>query len=444
MRLSHLAHSQPRCFNKGMANQEMKKAKNTSSKPQNKNKKKVLNLPKTDDKFKIVDVISSTRNVTHEDIDRVLNDRANRVAAYISTILEPELAVTDGTVAKLPTTFPIPSTTVSFRNNVNISTDASGDFALAWNPNLFSNVDGLTQYKYNANLTSQADCDTLSHLVVLDPRGDEHLLAVPSYVPDVALSKYRLVSAKLKVTYIGSVLQKSGMMYACATYDQTPVVVGVSGDFGDLMTFNAPTGAPINWTSAEYANTVIGRTHASMNEQAISNGIWNKSLNITNSSQGMSCLHIPTDPINEIFYPIATYFGNKVDSYNVNVNLPLHAVAIPQSFESLSGAQLCYLMCGHGLPPNTECINIQVYYNYEVIPTQSTAPFLRPALDIFSRAERELVREVVTEVAPLAATSTKLAHRGIWSTLKDMLKKVDWAHAAEAAVKLVPQVLKMF
>lgn len=424
----------------------MKKKQNPSSKPQgNKTKKKTLNLPKTEDKFKIVDVVTDTRHITRDDVDRVLNDRANRVAAYISTILEPELSVTDGTVAKLPTMFPIPSTTVSFRNNINISTNAEGDFALAWNPNMFSNLDGLRQYSMKIDGGEEKVCDTISHLVVMDPTNDTHLLAVPSYVPDVALSKYRLVSAKLKVTYIGSVLNKSGMMYACATYDQTPALVGISGDFGDLMIFEDVFGNPIDWTSDLYADSIPGRTLASMNEQAISNGIWNKCLNITNSSQGMSCLHIPTDPINEIFYPVGTYFGNKIaNRHPIGSSSQLRSQAVPESFSSSSGAQLCYLMCGHGLPANTECVNIQVYYNYEVIPTQLTAPFLRPALDTFSYAERDLVRSVVREVAPVAATSTKLAHKGVWSSLKNMLRNVNWGDVAKSSVKLIPQILKMF
>lgn len=422
----------------------MKKSKTSSAKPQGKNKnKKTLKLP-TADNFKIVDVTTNTKNITREDVDRVLSDRANRVAEYISTILEPEIAVTDGTTAKLPTVFPIPSTTVSFRNNINISTNSDGDFALAWNPNFFSNVDGLKQYVIKPTGENAVPCNTLSHLVVLDPTNDNQLNAVPSYVPDVALSKYRLVSAKLKVTYIGSVLNKSGMMYACATYDQTPILVGVSGDFGDLMSFESPDGQLINWRSDNYSDTLIGHTLNNMNEQAISNGIWNKNLNITNSSQGMSCLHIPTDPINEIFYPVATYFGNKI-FYTAAVNTsPVISRAIPTSFESSSGAQLCYLMCGHGLPANTECVNIQVYYNYEVIPTQLTAPFLRPALDTFSKAERDIVRSIVHEVAPSVATSTKMTRKGIWSNLKNILKNVNWGDVTQASLKIIPQILKMF
>lgn len=430
----------------------MKNSK-TSSKPNQKKKtqkkSKVSNLSSInmvfpDDKFKIVNASSDRRGITKHDVDLVLDDRAKRMADYITSILEPEFAVTEGFVARQPGLFQIPSTSVSFRNNVNISTDEDGDFALAWNPNFFTNVKTLeSSFYFEASANYFAD--TYSHVTVKNT-DDGKLYAVPSYVPDVDLSKYRLVSAKIKVTYIGSVLNKSGMMYACATFDQTPILVGYKGDTDGLVPIRALNGTEINWSTyqatGEY-DRLIKQTYANMNEQSISNGIWNKSLNVTNSNQGMSCLHIPTDPVNEIFYPVCTYFGNPIPNTSAVTSGAFSGRMFFKSLRSTSGAQLCYYICGHGLPPGTECINIQTYYTYEVIPTQLSAPFLRTPKDTLSTGERKAVEDIVKGVHGGIAISNKPT-RSIWSSVKNYFKNVDWGNVAETGIKLVPQILKWF
>jgi hypothetical protein len=412
-----------------------------SAKSKVNNRKKTKNLVSINsipaDRFKVVDVITDRRGVTPSDVRAVLDDRAKRLADYITAILEPEYAVTEGFVARQPNLFPIPSTSISFRNNVNIATDANGDFALSWNPAFFSNIDTVSQTLVNAGQELTA-LNTLSHIMVRNSGQAGVLRAIPCYVPDVAMSKYRLVSAKLKVTYIGSLLNKAGMMYACATYDQTPVVYGYSTGTNQLMKLLQTNGTEYDWSTGD---TTMATTYRNMSEQTISNGVWNRSLNVTSNNQGMTCLHIPTDPVNEIFYPIGSYFGNSY-SQGTAYSVPrLEDCAIPSSLTSSSGAQLCYLVCGHGLPPGTECINLQVYYTFEVIPTQLSAPFLRAPKDNFSPGERDLVRKVVQTVADKVSISTSQP-RSIWSSLKNAIKNVNWGDVANAALSVATQILK--
>jgi hypothetical protein len=406
------------------------------------NKKKAKNLVSINsiptDRFKVVDVITDRRGITPSDVRAVLDDKAKRLADYITAILEPEYAVTEGFVARQPNLFPIPSTSISFRNNVNIATDENGDFALSWNPAFFSNLETVSKLHFTITDTEMKSFNTISHIMVRNSGQAGVMRAIPCYVPDVAMSKYRLVSAKLKVTYIGSLLNKAGMMYACATYDQTPVVYGYTTGTNQLMKLIQPNGSEADWSTG---NGPMANTYRNMSEQTISNGVWNKSLNITNSNQGMTCLHIPTDPINEIFYPIGSYFGNTYSQSTTYVRPQLVDWAIPSSLISSSGAQLCYLVCGHGLPPGVECINLQVYYTFEVIPTQLSAPFLRAPKDNFSPGERDLVRKVVQTVADKVSVSASQP-RNIWSSLKNAIKNVNWGDVANAALSVATHILK--
>lgn len=421
----------------------------TSSKNANKKKTQKVMKVNVEDKFNVIAANSKRRENAHAEAQAVLRDHSERLAAYITSILEPEYAVTEGLVAKQPALFPIPSTSISFRDNVNISTDAEGDFAICWNPNFFTNLSNLTQYSF-VNSQGSTNANTALHLFQRD--GDK-LIAYPSYVPDVAMSKYRLVSAKLKVTYIGSVLQKSGMMYACATYDQTPNTIGHLSDTDPEtpLRFYRTDGQEYNWTETgvtaytqPFKNAV-----ANMTEARISNGIWNKSLNVTNSNQGMSCLHIPTDPINEIFYPIGTYFGGEIPDRSIIVpeNPGIHgAVAVPKSFTSTNGAQLCYMVCGHGLPINVECVNIQVYYTFEIIPATTSAPFLRATLDKTTVAERTLVSTVVKEIMPQVAITPSRTNPASWlfDRIKSTMASIDRTNPFKAALQIVPRFLGLF
>lgn len=353
----------------------------------------------------------------------IFDAHKENVLNYIVDVLEPELSVTRNHQVKQPNLFPIPSAAIGFRDHYNIPTDANGDFFIAWNPNYLVNKQYLNSLMFVNNADVQYSPDSYSRLVMKLPVS---LRFLPSYIPDVAFTKYRLVSAKIKVTYVGSNLNKSGMLYACATYDQTPVAIGRQNNDPDFiprnldqstvnLTGNGVTNNqydPMSMTSPYYT------TFHNLTEKTIANGIWNKSVNVVQTNQGISCTHIPSDPTNEIFYPTGEYFGYdyKDPSNYTTANYQntgglgpnSSSFAIPQTqVISDQGSQLCYLLMGHGLPANTECINIQCFYNFEIIPTLTSAPFMRSATlsAQFNAREMKLISNAVKD------NSEKLAIR---------------------------------
>jgi hypothetical protein len=332
------------------------------------------------------------------------------IIKYIEGILEPSIPVNNGLIVKQPSLLPIPSSTVAFRNNINISTDAAGDFFLAWNPNFLINSKVLNSIlitgKNESGSSIQASPNCFSNICTKDT-AYQSLKFYPSYVPSVDLSKYRLVSAKIKITYIGSNLNKSGMLYGCATYDPAPIMLGFIKPGSQVMTARDASNNIINYSQISNADQYnrdgfpTAVTYAAMTEQNISNGIWNKSCNVVQTNQGISCLHVPSDPTSQIFYPLGTYFGSgRVATTSTLANLVLADHILPFQYKSETGSQLSYLVCGHGLPPNAECINIQAFYNFEIIPTTLSAPFMRvDSLDI-NPNQFNAINEVVHKTAP--------------------------------------------
>lgn len=374
------------------------------------------------------------------------------IVEYIADVLDPEIAVTQGKQVKQPNIFPIPSATVGFRNHLNISTDDKGDFFIAWNPNYLVNQAYLNSMTLTPSGAQTFHPNTYFHLV--QKYNNETMQCYPSYVPDVAFSKYRLVSAKIKVSYIGSVLNKSGMLYACATYDQTPVGIGNIPEGAVAMIANGYDGTPLNFSRDNSSDTMsplcpsstYAQTFKNLSEQSIANGIWNQSVNVTNHNQGISCTHVPSDPTNEIFYPTGEYFGfdysdkNNYEAnrqpFDVGLNTKTMAFALPCTYvQSNVGSQLCFLIMGHGLPEDSECVNIQLFYNFEIIPTTQSAPFIRSSLlsDQFNLRQIGKIKSVITEKAPSLAI-----RKGTSSTGAGILQKIiKYGTFAASVAKLV-------
>lgn len=375
--------------------------KNINKAAKKKNKKKKAMMNNLDYSSFTPISMSSGPYLDRSLVNSVLMNKRQRAMEYLLGLLEPEITVTNMLTIKQPSIVPIPSTTVCFRNNMNIGTDANGDFALAWNPNYLMTDDVVQLSNYIVGGVAGA-FDTYSHVCIKNTTTTS-LDFIPSYIPHIDLSKYRLVSAKLKITYIGSVLNKSGMLYACASYDKTPVAIGRK-----LNTTIVPVRSPQNAAGniIPYNNLPLSwkNTYLALNEQTISNGLWNKNCNITEANQGISCLHIPTDPVSETFFPIGSYFGAPIPVASVNTIWTAdHESMLDLDPTTNNGSQLCYLVCGHGLPANIECINIQVFYNYEIIPTPMSAPFLRATVNAIPMDIQRAAREVVNISAPSLA-----------------------------------------
>lgn len=308
---------------------------------------------------------------------------------YLYSMIHPDVAVSEGFQAKLYSDVPLPTATVGFRVVKQFATSNRGTFCLTWSPNFFSTDTGLvaaigpkpstiqigrdpTDFAYS-NLTFNNEADLHGN------QPNNNFFFVPTYVSNVDIEKYRLVSALLKVSYNGAVTAQSGTMYSCAVMAPMPVcIVGTNNeDALDPALYSAEAILKDSKSSsrAQYGDFDI-----------IRNGTWNYSHSITADARGIECLYVPMDPSAHQFYNNGTYFGDEGDETwrEYQVEHVINNGYVTECVSQLKpefGTQLNYVVCGQNLPIGVECVQVEIFYNFEVVPTPRTAPVLRASMD---------------------------------------------------------------
>jgi hypothetical protein len=307
---------------------------------------------------------------------------------YLYAMIHPDVAVSQGFQVKMYSDIPLPTASIGFKVVKQFSTSMHGTFALTWSPNMFATDMGLVRaiptkpgnqftdpndFAYS-NITYNND-DDLTGL-----GANENFNYVPTYVPSVDVQKYRLVSALLKVRYNGSVMNQAGSMHSCATMQPaTNVILAVdTSRVRDKQLNNAETliSEIVSVDKQQYGDFDL-----------IRNGMWNFTQNITADARGVECLYVPIDPTAHIFYDNATSYGDHGTADWSNVDVPAAAGGTTAQtrttviLQPQQGTQLTYVVCGMNLPVESKCIQMEVFYNFEVIPTPRTAPVLRSSME---------------------------------------------------------------
>lgn len=323
----------------------------------------------------------SFRNNPKDKIVQLLEEyhRVTR-ARYLFAMIHPEVAVNQGYQVKLYSDVPVPSSSIGFKSTYQCFTSTKGTFCLTWTPNFLCTAQSLSldfpqvvnpTYS-NLSYNSSPDLDGTSANIDFE--------FLPSYIPDIKLQKYRLVSALIKVKYNGSVLNQSGTMYSCATFDQ----IAVSSGYNDPLQPNV--------TAKRFGDFSL-----------IRNGLWNRTVNITSDADGIECLYVPMDPTDMTFYPIGDYYGLGSDDEI--------AQADKKTLRQISteGAHVNYVIAGQNLPQSASCIYIEVYANFEVIADPQSAPVIRSSIESsLTRADNNILTDLtsnITKTGQLIRTS---------------------------------------
>lgn len=320
---------------------EKPKTRKKKSKPY----KFVQSLPKTNP----VSYRSFKGQPLLKELQKFQNEAKNQ---YMIGLIHPDMAVTQGLQVKAYSDLPIPTSTVGYHIQSFNTTNPAGCFLLSWRPQLLL-VNGNPEtsnitYNSSASLAGTAASPGNNFLYgnnVCPPWG-------------FGMQRYRLVSAMLKVSYNGPVLQQAGTMLSCATMD--PFVVGNT------------TGA------TSVADTLVDRFG---NYSIIQNGLWNNTVSITADSSGLECLYVPTDPLDLVFEQNGSFLGSQLSTTAGGTTAP-----------GRTGAPINYVVAGRNLPSASQCIQIDVYYNFEVVADPSSVPFVRPNINT------SLTKQNITDV----------------------------------------------
>lgn len=320
-------------------------------------------------------------------------------ARYLTGLVHPDLAVKNAIPLKLYSDVPIPTASVGWHEQYQLQSNQNGCFLLAWRPNFYCDSGYLSGV--NANNWSHLTFNSNAGLNGTAAASSNNFVAA-NYTPNISCQRYRMVSALLKVSYNGSVLNQSGTMLSCATFD--------------------PLGVALGTTATAVTTLSDGFVDRFGNFGLIVNGLWNNTVNITNNSEGLECLYVPLDPDDLIFERTGHFYGTTTNSATV-------------FSPSSEGAHINYIVAGRNLPVSTNNILVDIYYNYEVIADPSSAPFLRTSHDeIMTRKDNDDI---------LSHMSTAIKNgNGIKKTSGFDYKSV-LHDAFNLGVKYLPKILSM-
>jgi len=333
---------------------------------------------------------NNNRNINKRQITsrkRALNYYHVILRDYIYGLAHPELAVNSSNIPKAPNYVSIPTSSITFREAFDIVPDVNGEFILYWTPNFLAtkeqilNRTGLPNYSRNW----------------LGTFNDEHnefgYYPVAAYSPPASFVKYRLVSAGCKITYKGPVIERAGIISHCLTYRAIPMPY-FREDQNDWISQNALESA--------VDLKIWGNQLKNLDPTTIQNGMWNAIQNVQKNQTVFVCA-VPTDPSDMIFEDDG-YFYQAATAQEEIPRYPVHyddanghevttnmALQLPED-----GTPCSYIFKGTDLTKDAK-LYVEQFYNFEVIPTEESAPILRPRKDELSSSQKEQAKEIINK-----------------------------------------------
>jgi len=205
--------------------------------------------------------------------------------------------------------------------------------------------------------------------------------------------KYRVVSCLMKVTYNGSVLNQSGKLFACHTFENT-------------VTLGGPTATGTDSALDRY----------SVDFSLVRNGLWSDVVNVTAHAEGIELLYAPLDPTAQAYVSVGKPQFDSVPSYP--------STTVTTNFTMDDGAQSQFIVAGQNFPASTNCINIEIYTTYEVIP-DPTAGFMA-SQEAFSlnTSDYEYLAKTVSQSPKVRPVKENFSINKLLNKGKDLLEKV--------------------
>lgn len=286
---------------------------------------------------------------------------------YLLSLIKPELSVSGKFIAKQPAFINIPTSNVCFKEQINIKIDSMNSFYMFWVPNFLS-----TEYSLQNHLADVANYDKTyryySHLYYTDGGNTfNNWFLHTSYLPKINLSKYRLVSSKCVMQYNGTIMNQQGQFHSCAIYNDLPVFIGRGVSQREEVAMSKTNLVSLmgdDFNLPEFCDIELVR-----------NGLWNKYINITTNSKSLENIALPTDPTDHTFYPMSHYYAKEPPKITES---EASAIDTYLSYaKSSDGGHLSYLYTCQNMSESNGYITVIIFYNFEIIPDQSTAPFLR-------------------------------------------------------------------
>jgi len=346
---------------------------------------------------------------------RLLNYYHTQLSNYIYGLAHPEVAVNSSNIPKAPNYVSIPTSNITFREAFDIVPDSNGEFILYWTPNFLASKEGIEK-------RSGHSCTHYSRNW-LGTYNEEHkefgYYPVAAYMPPKSFVKYRLVSAGCKITYKGAIIERAGIISHCLTYKAFPMVFFKEDD-SDWVGQSAYIGA--------VDPTVWNDTLVNLDTTIIQNGMWNGVQNVQKNQTVFVCA-VPTDPSDFVFEDDA-YFYQAATATEELQRQVIHVQDVPEDAPQYDikmcvqlpedGTPASYIFKGTDLTHDAK-LYVEQFYNFEVIPTEESAPLLRPRKTDLTSSQLEKAKEVINKSLDIK----KGVSSGITKNLIDDLLNLD-------------------
>lgn len=329
---------------------------------------------------------------------------------YLDNLLHPERQKG----IKIPSPIPVPSCSFQLHNSVTLSTNASGNLGIVFNPFFLYNSQGIDSVPIQVdgdNYDSVTPTYLSSFFINNNPQLDGHSASTSSShwiplnigqgIPNV-YDQYRLVSGSIVVKYIGRLDSTSGVIGGAIVFDEDRTV-GYYGQ-ADLKSGDKQ----INWCAGEwikkYANFDLAMDAFYHQENLC--------------LEGMRELYFPIDNTFEEYmkllktsYMTANQRGGSIYDF---------ALEADQDYYKTGFNQMIYVL---GAPASQACFKVDIYLNFECLPNSEFLNYMpitpnNVCIDpyIKKQAIAETQKNAISKATP--DNSTPPAPPSIWERMK--------------------------
>lgn len=321
------------------------------------------------------------------------NDREEM--EYLENLLHPETRPG----VKIPSRIPIPSVTFQLRSATIITTNNDGNAVFRVNPWVLADesIVGKT-YTVATDMTGSTQefwayvCPPISSMAVCNyddfddlPEGQSVFKTVnmDQIVPSGLYSSFRVVSASLRIRYIGTIEKASGFMGGGIS---NKAILGTAMRYYTISKTTSPSPLPYDPNHSTYNSFMYGGEFLDINN--INNLVYSYQGNCLD---GVRLLYFPVDNKYEEFTKL---FSDGVTVYPQQFSDGYQNAAVEPKDTRNSFWWLAY---AQGLPPDSSCLRAELTINYECMPAEKLLNYMPVSINpiyIDPKIRKKLLEEI--------------------------------------------------
>ena len=302
---------------------------------------------------------------------------------------------------------PVPSCSFQLHNCLTLSTNSSGNLGILFNPFFLYN-NNIQSKQFSTN--NETESVNLTYLSTLYVNNNDTLrgsasdvnwdpISIGQMLPPV-YDQYRLVSASVVVKYIGRLDIASGVIGGAIVFDELD---GIGGGFVLQTQTGQVTGTSIPTNISKYGNFDLAMDSFYHQENL--------------------CL----EGIRELYFPIDNSFEEYVrmtDGANITLEEVSNRIYFKSDQDYIKNGfnWMIYVL---GAPANSACFKLDVYLNFECLPSASFLNYIPITLSPMGTSSDEKRKaNLIVQQKPIMKLSEKNDYSpapmpSIWTKLKD-------------------------